>query len=118
MSPSGLDLATICGQTTERVRTDRSQQSEADPSLRRSHGLDEALLREPQEVVEPVAAVDAWPGHDHHLVEVEAAIEDGEAAEQGLLLLREQLVAPGDGRLEGALPRRHIARPRPRERQP
>jgi hypothetical protein len=45
-----------------------------------------------------------------HGVERAAADEDGESAEQRLLLRREQVVAPGDSGAERLLTERQIAR--------
>ena len=46
-------------------------------------------------------------------VEREAPLEDGEPSEDGLLISRQQLIAPGDGRVQRLLPSGQIARPRP-----
>jgi hypothetical protein len=56
--------------------------------------------------------VDPRPGHDRlRSVEPEAACEHRQPRQRELQRVAEQLVAPRDGRLEGALARQHVARP-------
>ena len=72
--------------------------------MRRS--VDDALVDQGGEQVDDV-------GHARHgfgRLNGEAAGEDAETPEQPLLLVRQELVAPSNRRLESALPRRGVAR--------
>jgi hypothetical protein len=98
---TGLRLVLLAGggQLRERERADRLQQPPA--ARRAAHVRHEALVDQPTQLVGHPGAIPADGGGR---IDVEGSDEHAEAAEQRLLLLVEQVVAPGHDRVQGPVP--------------
>ena len=99
MARPGLVLLTGCRHLGQSERPYRLQQPPpADPPAQVYH---EALVRQPAEQVRDARPV---PADRRRGVDVERPDEHPESAEQRLLLLTEQVIAPGQHRAQGPVP--------------
>ena len=116
MARSCRVLASFLAQPLEGEAADRLEEAEPDTRSARIGDVapHEALIDELDELIQHVAA----PFDDGlGLLEIEAALEDGQVMQGALRRRWQQLMAPRDGAGERPLSIRHVPRARTRQRQ-